>query len=100
MNLTTEADHQTKEFRVISHKTDLVDQIVEIISIEVIIRDQTQTDQNIRLIPVPIYTLGIDTISMIDQEIHCTIDIKIVLTIRIKATKKSKSTISKQLIKS
>ena len=70
MNLTTEAGHQTKEFHVFFHKTDLVDQIVEIISIEVIIRDQTQTDQNIRLIPVPIYTLGIDTIPMIDQEIH------------------------------
>ena len=48
---------------------------MEIISIEITIHDQTQTDQSNRLIPVPIDTLGIDTLPMIDQEIHRTIGI-------------------------
>ena len=38
------------------------------------------------MIPVPINTLGIDTIPMIDQEIHRTIEIEIVPTIGIEAT--------------
>ena len=66
--LTTEEDHQTKQIHGISHKTDIVDQIVEIISIERTIHVQVQTDQIIRLKPVPIHTLGIGTIPMIDQE--------------------------------
>ena len=33
-------DHHTKEFQKISHKTDIVDQIVEIINIKIIIQDQ------------------------------------------------------------
>ena len=72
--LTTEVDHQTKEIHVISHKIDIVDQIVEILNIKIIIHDQTQIDQVIRLIPVSFHTLGIDTVQMIDQEIHHTID--------------------------
>ena len=67
ITLATEEDHQTKEIHVISHKLDIVDQIVEIISVEITIRDQTQTDQNIRLIPVFFHTQGKDTIPMIDQ---------------------------------
>ena len=80
INVATEADHQT------SHKTDIVDQIVEIISIEVIFHDQTLTDQKYRLIPVPIHTLEKDTSPMIDQEIHRTIYIEIIPTIGIEAT--------------
>ena len=79
--LITEADHRNKEIHVISHNTDIVDQKVEILSIEITIHDQTRTDQIVRLIPVPIHTLGIDTIQMIDQEIHRTIDKGVILTI-------------------
>ena len=67
ITLTTEVDHQAKEIHVISHKTDIVDQIVEILNMEITIHDQIQTEQIIRLIPVPIHTLGINTIQMIDQ---------------------------------
>ena len=84
--LITEADHQNKEIHKISHNTDIVDQIFEIISIELTIHDQTPTDQNIRLIPVPIHTLGIDINPMIDQEIQRTIEIEIIPTIGIEAT--------------
>ena len=69
----------------ISHKTDIVDQIVEIPNIEIIIHDQTQTDQIIRLLPVPIPTQGIGTIQTIDQEIHHTMDIEIIPTIETEA---------------
>ena len=86
MILITEADHQTKEIHEISHKTDIVDQIVEITSIEIYIHDQAQTDQIIHLIPVPIHTLGIDTIPKIDQEIHHTKNIEIIPIIVIEAT--------------
>ena len=86
ITLIIEADHQTKEIHVISHKTCIVNQVVEILSIELIIHDQTQTDQNIRLIPVPTHTLGLDTIQMIDQENHCRADIEIIPTIGIEAT--------------
>ena len=85
---TTEDDHQTKEVHVISHKTDKVDQINEVISIETTIHDQVQiqNDQNIRLKPVPIHTLGIDTNQMIDQEVPRTIEIEIIPIIGIEAT--------------
>ena len=39
------------------------------------------------MIPVPIHTLGIDTIKTIDQEIHRTIDIEIIPTIETEATR-------------
>ena len=38
------------------------------------------------MIPVPIHTLGIDTILMIDHEIQCTLDIEIITTIGVEAT--------------
>ena len=85
ISLITEADHQIKKIHVISHKSDIVDQIVKILSIQIIIH--TQTDQIIRLIPVSIHTLGIDTIPMIYQEAHRTMDIEIMPTIGIEATK-------------
>ena len=62
--------------------------MVEILSVETTIHDQIQTDQNIRLKPVPIHTLEIDTIQMTDQEILRTIKTEIIPTIRIEATRK------------
>ena len=47
---------------------------------------------------VAIHTLGIDTIQMIDQEIHRIIDIEIIPTIETEATRIIESTISKQSI--
>ena len=62
--VTTEVDHQIKEICEILHKTDMVDHRIEILNIEIIIDDQTQIYRTILLIPVPIYTLEIDTIQM------------------------------------
>ena len=81
ITLTTEVDHQIKEIHEIPHKMNIVDHTVEIPIIEIIIHDQTRTDRIIGLIPVPIHILGIDTIQMIDQETHHTIDIEIIPTI-------------------
>ena len=75
---TTEDNHQTKEIHVISHKIDIVDQIVEITSMETSIQDRIQADRSFRVKPVPIHTLGIDTFPMIDQENLRTIEIKII----------------------
>ena len=80
--LTTELDHQIKEIHEIPHKIDIVDHTVQIHIIEIIIHDQTQTDRIIRLIPVLIHILGLDTIQMIDQETHhTTIHTEIISTI-------------------
>ena len=79
ITLTTELDHQIKN-QEIAHKIDIVDHTVEKSIIEIIIHDQTQTDRIIRLIPVPIHILGIDTFHMIDQETHHTIDTEMVPT--------------------
>ena len=84
--LIKEADHQNKEIHKISQKIDIVDQIVEIMSIELNILNQTPTDQNIRLMPILIHTLGIDTNPMINQEIHLAIDIEFIPTIGLEAT--------------
>ena len=81
ITLTTDVDHQIKEIHEIPHKIDIVDHTVKITIIEIFIHDQTQTDTITRLKPVPIHTLGIDTIQMIDQETHHTIDIEIIPTI-------------------
>ena len=82
---TTGVDHQIKEDHEIPHKTDIVDHIVEIINIEIIIDNQTQIDRTIRLIPLSIHILGIDTIQMIDQETHRTKDTEIIPTIETEA---------------
>ena len=85
---TIECNHQTKESHGISHKLDIVDQTVELISIEIIIQDQIQADLSFRLIPVPIQILEILTIPMInletsnDQSDHI-IEIEIIPTIGI-----------------
>ena len=63
--LVIEVDHQNKEIHEISHKKDIVDQIVKIIKIETTIHDQIQTEE-ICLIPISIHLLGIDTIRTID----------------------------------
>ena len=83
--LTKEVDHQTKEVHKIPHKTDIVDHAVEILNMEIFVYNQTPTDQNIRLIPVPIHNLGIDTVQMIDQETHRTIDTEIIPIIETEA---------------
>ena len=77
-----------------SHKIDTVDQIVKIISTEINIHDQIQTEQKF-LIPVSIQILGIDTIQTIDHEIHHIketetiqiIGIEVIQTIEINVTK-------------
>ena len=78
---TTEVDHQIKEIHEIPHKIGIVDHIAQISITEIIIRNQIQADRITRLIPVPNHTLGIDTIQMIDQETHHTIDTEIIPTI-------------------
>ena len=78
-----EDDPQTKEIHEISYKTDIVDQTVEIISIEITIQNQIQTDLNFRFIPVPIQVLEIDNIQMIDLESLHIIEIEIIPTIGI-----------------
>ena len=80
-----EVDLQNKKTHEISHKIDIVDQIVKIINIEITIRDRIQTEQNLHLHPVPIQTLGIDTIQTTDHEIHHIIEIGTILTIEIEA---------------
>ena len=62
-----------------------MDQIVETFKIEILIHDQTQTEQFFRLIPIPIRILGLDTIRMIDQEVHHTIDKEVIPTIETEA---------------
>ena len=82
--LVIEVDQQNKEIHEISQKIDIVDQIVKIISIEITIHDQIQTEQNV-LIPVPIQILGIDTIQTIDHETHHTMETETIQTIGIEA---------------
>ena len=60
-----ELDLQNNEIHEISHKTDIVDQIVKIIDTETSIHDRTRTEEN--MIPVPTQILGIDTIPTIDN---------------------------------
>ena len=71
--LVIDVDHKKKEVHEISHKIDIVDQIVETIKLEITNHDQIQTEQNC-LILVPIQVLGIDTIQTIDHETHHTIE--------------------------
>ena len=64
---------------------DIIDHTVKTPSIKIVIHDQTQIDQTIRLIPVPIHILGIDNLQMIDQETHHTKDTEIIPTIETEA---------------
>ena len=76
-----EEDHQIKEIHKISHKTDIVDQIVEIVDIEITIQDQTQTNLNFCLMLFPIGILEKEVIQIIDLEIFHIIEIDIFPTI-------------------
>ena len=78
-----EDDHQTKEVHEISHKTDIVDETVETISIEITIQDQIQTDLNFRLIPVPIQILEKDITQLIYLETLHIKEIEINKTIEV-----------------
>ena len=78
-----DADNQTKENHEISHKTDIRDQTVGTISVEITIQDQIQTDLNFRLIPVRIQILEIEIIQMIDLETLHIIEIENIPTIGI-----------------
>ena len=74
-----EDDHHTKEFHKISHKTYIVDQIVEKINIKIIIQDQIQINTDLTTNPIQI--LEIEIIQIIDLETPHTIGIEIILTI-------------------
>ena len=78
---TTDDNQRSKKIHIISHKTVIVDQIIEIISTEITIQDRIEADQNFCLKPNPIHSLGIDTIPMIDQETLHIIEIEIIPTI-------------------
>ena len=65
-----EVDHPNKEIHEISHKIDIVDQIVE-----TIIHDQIQTQHNLFQHPVPSQT-EVDIIQTISHEIHLIIEIE------------------------
>ena len=82
---TIEDDHHTKEIRTISHKTGIVDHIVEIVNIKITIQDQIQINPNFRLMTDHIQILGIEIFQIIDLETLHTIDIEIILTIGIEA---------------
>ena len=84
--LVIEVDHQNKETNEISHKIDIVDQIVKIISIEITIHDQIQTEQN-----------SIDTIQTINHEIHHTIETETIQTIGIKFIQTIKINVNKTI---
>ena len=62
------------------NKTELVDHIVEKVSIKKIILDQNQTNPNFRLMPHPIQNLEMKIIQIIDLETLLTIDKKIIPT--------------------
>ena len=65
-----------KEIREISHKTDIVDRIVELT-----IHDWNQTQLILFLTPVPNQTQGIDNIPTTDHETHRTTEIETIQTI-------------------
>ena len=74
-----EDDHHTKGIHKVSHKTDIVDQIVGKVNTEIIIQDQIHL--NFRLMPVPIQILEIENIRIIHLETLHSIDIEIIPTI-------------------
>ena len=78
-----EEDHHTKEIHKISHKTDRVDHIVEIVNIKIIFQDQIQTNLSFCLRPIPIQILEKKIIRKIDLETLHTIDKETIPTIGI-----------------
>ena len=81
ITLVIEVDHPNKEILKISHKIDILDR-----KVETTFHYQTQTQQNLFLHPVPIQTLGINTIPTIDHQTHRTIEIETIQTIGIEVT--------------
>ena len=67
----------------ISHKTDIVDHIVELVNLKITNQDQIQTNPNFCLMPDPIKIQEIEIIQIIDLETPHTIDKEIILTIGI-----------------
>ena len=78
-----EDDRQIKATNEISHKTDTVDQTVEIVNIEITIQDQIQTDRKFCIMPVLIHVLEIDIIQLIDLETLYKKEIETIPTIGI-----------------
>ena len=76
--------HHTKEIHRISHKTGIVDHIVEIVNIKITIQDQFQINPIFPFKTDPIQILEIEFIQIIDLETLLTIDIEIILTIGIR----------------
>ena len=64
-----------KKVHKIFRKTYIVDQTIEIISIEITNQDQIQTDLNFRLIPVPIQMIDFENLHIIEMQIIPTIGI-------------------------
>ena len=77
ITLVIEVDHTNKEIHEISHKIDIVDQIVETTT-----HDQTQTQHKLIQNPVPTQT-EIDIIQTINHEIHLIIEIGTIQIIEI-----------------
>ena len=75
LTVIIEVDHQNNEIHKIFHKTDIIDQIAKITTIETTIHDQIQTEEKF-LIPVPIQTLEKDTIQIIDHLVHHTLEVE------------------------
>ena len=96
ITLVIELDLQNKEIHEISHKIDIVDQIVKIISVETTIHDQIQTEEKF-LIPVPIQILGTDTIQTIDHETHHTIETETIQTIGIEVIQIIETNVTKTI---
>ena len=94
ITLIIEKDHQKKEIHEISHKTDIVDQIAKITSIETTIHDQIQTEEKF-VIPVPFQILRIDTIQTIDHVIHHTIEIETTRITEIEVIQITKTNVTK-----
>ena len=68
-------------YLIVSHKIGITDRIAKITKIT--IHDRIQTQQNLFLDPVPIQTQGIDTIPIINNEIHHTTEIESIHIIEI-----------------
>ena len=82
-DITIVEDLQIKKIHKISHKTDIIDQTVKTIDIELIIQDQIQVIATIRtsLKTIPVQTLVIDTIQTIDPETPHTVETEFIRNI-------------------
>ena len=76
-----EVDHPNEEIHEIPHKTDIIDRIAKIT--KTTIHDQIPIQHNLFLDPVPNQTQGIDTIPIINHQIHRTTEIETIHIIEI-----------------